>query len=84
MTTRYKSPLRTCYLPFDPVRRICESRYRGDEESRHVSAIADMLEVDRFSVYRWERNGINMGSADRVAVKLGLHPSMIWPEWWHV
>ncbi len=44
--------------------------------------LADLLGVTRRAVVRWRHAGIPIYSADRAAVALGVHPSLIWPEWW--
>lgn len=38
-------------------------------------------EPDRFMmqrIRRWERNGIDVYQADRIAVEMGTHPALIW------
>lgn len=52
---------------------------------------ADMVTVDQAAEAcgvssrawcRWMvKGGVDVWTADRVAVHLGLHPCMIWPEW---
>ena len=38
--------------------------------------------ASRKSVERWRHRGaVSERDADRVAVGLGLHPAMLWPEW---
>lgn len=32
----------------------------------------------------WIRHGLTSWDADMAAVRLGLHPSAIWPEWWSI
>ena len=34
------------------------------------------------TVQRWRAHGIPYWSADRVAIRLGLHPSLIWTDWY--
>jgi hypothetical protein len=85
MTRRYQSSLYGKRLPFAPLRLICERRHRGWDNAHltHITKTAEVLGVSREVVHRWERHGVPMVTADRAAVSLGLHPGMIWPEWWH-
>jgi len=48
-----------------------------------VAVMASALETDRRTVYQWIDSGtqISEWAADRYAVKLGLHPSEIWDDW---
>lgn len=32
-------------------------------------------------IYRWRRNGITTQQADQLAVRIGSHPALIWPDW---
>lgn len=36
------------------------------------------------TVHRWRRSGVPGVSADRVCVGVGLHPGVVWPEWWEL
>ena len=52
------------------------------EEGRVPPVIlAKRLGVDRNSIYRWRKDGIPEWSADKAAITMGYHPSMIWPEY---
>ena len=33
------------------------------------------------TIQRWKTNGIPLYSADRLAIRLGVHPANIWPQW---
>lgn len=39
------------------------------------------LGVDRAQRYRWRQIGISVYDADRLAVRLGTHPALIWDDW---
>lgn len=44
-----------------------------------VSGIAER------SLFRWRaEGGLPEHQADRIACRLGLHPGLVWPEWWAV
>lgn len=55
----------------------------GGEEPPSFTEIAEILGVADRTISRWT-NGqrISETVADRVAIKLGTHPCLIWPEWW--
>ena len=41
---------------------------------------ADLLGIDKRTLRRWRRDGLDEYQADRVAVALGTHPSLIWGQ----
>lgn len=41
--------------------------------------LAHVCGVDIHSIYDWRRRGITMLSAERIASRLSMHPSEIWP-----
>lgn len=44
---------------------------------------AEMCGVSDRTVIRWRRGSrLQETTADAVAVSLGLHPSLIWTDWW--
>lgn len=45
---------------------------------------AIMLGVSRRTVLGWRDNGITYWDADRAATALGVHPTRLWPDWWHI
>jgi hypothetical protein len=55
-------------------------RMNGGEPS-WVGRLALALGVNRGEVHRWMRNGVTTVTADKLAVRLGLHPALVWPEW---
>ena len=48
-----------------------------------VRQIADILGTSRHTVYKWLHNRLEISewAADKYAVKLGMHPSEVWPDW---
>lgn len=49
----------------------------GSEKSQ-----ADRLGIDPAQVSRWrERGSLSDAMADRCAIRIGSHPSLIWPGW---
>lgn len=46
-----------------------------------VRAQARRLGVNDRQVYRWRSTGLSDAMADRCAIALGLHPSILWPGW---
>jgi lambda repressor-like predicted transcriptional regulator len=48
---------------------------------RSVAAVAQKTGFPLRTVQRWAHLGVTDNYADRLAVRLGFHPSEIWPEW---
>jgi plasmid maintenance system antidote protein VapI len=48
-----------------------------------IVTMAEALDTERSTVYKWCQNDIMISqwAADRYAVKLGLHPSEVWLDW---
>lgn len=60
-------------MPYAPLATLM-SELNADE-------IAQRCSVTRRTVYRWRAAGsLTWMKADEVAVTLGLHPVLIWPE----
>ena len=47
----------------------------------HDKVRAARLGVGPKQLYRWRENGLTWVAADRVAIRLGVHPVLLWPEW---
>jgi len=48
-----------------------------------VHAIAGAVGADYHTVYKWRNHNIHINQwyADKYAIRLGLHPSAIWNDW---
>lgn len=46
-----------------------------------VRSQAERLGVDDAQVSRWKRAGLSDAMADRCAIRAGLHPAIVWPDW---
>lgn len=71
-------------------------RYKGKYDPRLLlllivgeddddTTIAERLGVNRQQVYRWRRGEVmlNTWAADRLAIKCGYHPALVWgQQWW--
>jgi hypothetical protein len=68
-------------FPFAPLGLIVARRYGPDVSPQTV---AELFDVSTRTLSRWKQNGLMFQSADRAAVAVGLHPSLVWPEWWVV
>jgi hypothetical protein len=78
-------------FPFAPVLELCiDGRLSGQRAVRDgvvrrqegiVPAAAEVLDVDRQCVYRWLKSGLTVDQADVIAIMFGLHPSLIWLDW---
>lgn len=75
-------------FPMQPLLELVRARcgkdggdgYRGLVSPLVV--IAELARVDRRTVHRWRHEGLTLEVADDVAVRLGFHPSEVWPDWW--
>lgn len=52
-------------------------------DTTSISSIADAVGADFHTVYKWKHHHININQwyADKYAIRLGLHPSAIWDDW---
>lgn len=51
-----------------------------------ISLMAENLDTCRYTLYKWIQNDVQISewAADKYAIKLGLHPSEIWTDWFDV
>lgn len=61
-------------LPFAPV----EERMR--ENGMSDVAFAEAIQVNRDSIRHYRQRGLNVYAADRLACKLGYHPTYFWGD----
>lgn len=61
-------------LPFAPI----EDRMR--ENGMSDVAFAEALQVNRDSIRHYRQRGLNVYAADRLACKLGYHPTYFWGD----
>lgn len=54
------------------------------EHGRKQTTLSEKTGICRRSIVRWCREGVPYWSADVLATRLGVHPSMIWPDWYDV
>lgn len=56
---------------------------RDGIDPNHIQ-VAKLIDVHVKTIYWWEQgmNELPIPAADRHAVHLGLHPCLLWPEWW--
>lgn len=81
---------------FDPAPLLEMARLKlaqdgfNDNTFDHLSTVtcdrrvAELCGIDRRTVFRWRTGEVRLDSrsADRAAINLGLHPCLIWDEWW--
>ena len=36
------------------------------------------------TIQRWKTTGVPLHSADQLAIRLGVHPANIWPQWYQL
>jgi hypothetical protein len=53
------------------------------DKNASLQSIAEAVGADFHTVYKWKNHGIqiNQWYADKYAIRLGLHPSAIWVDW---
>lgn len=44
--------------------------------------VARRTGVSKQTVIRWNSEGVDLYKADKIAVSLGKHPAMFWPDWY--
>jgi plasmid maintenance system antidote protein VapI len=65
-------------LPLEPLMRVVD-RLAGRQLS--PGAAAERLGVARSNIYAWRLNGVTLDMADKLAIRAGSHPAIVWPEW---
>ena len=67
-------------FPFEPIDRLVGTDPDGLPLPTVV--VARRLSVDGRQVLRWRSYGaLTERQADALATRLGVHPSMVWPDW---
>jgi plasmid maintenance system antidote protein VapI len=64
-----------------PAARLVDM-FSHDTETRQIASI---LGTSRHTIYKWVSNEVHISewAADKHAVKLGLHPSAVWSNWFN-
>lgn len=61
---------------------IFERLMRSEDQDIHSFAEAIGSSVDM--IRQWRRNGITFYAADRISIKMGVHPCYVWgEEYWN-
>lgn len=47
-----------------------------------VKTLVERSGVTRRTIQRYRTNGLTDAGADRIACALGIHPALLWPDWW--
>ena len=83
-----RTPRRRCHrYPLAPLRRLAQLRSGlppwspADPNGFSDEDLAVALDVTRRTIVRWTQDGVPRWSADRVAVRLGFVPTLVWPDW---
>jgi hypothetical protein len=53
-------------------------------KTTQVFELAYLTGIPARTIHRWMHAGISDHQADRAAIALGLHPSLIWTEWFDI
>ena len=68
------------FPPAAPARRLVAGVVADCDGN--LTAASAVLQVDRSTLHRLlHREQLRSDVADRIAVRLGRHPSDLWPEW---
>lgn len=78
-STAVRYPLEPLLEHLGPVET---RRGHGPPMDGRACALAELLGITARSVHRWSRAGLREQWADRAACRLGVHPSLIWPDYW--
>lgn len=49
-----------------------------------ITDIAKAIGIDRAQLSRWSQNGLLLHEAERLAQKIGMHPSYVWGPEYHI
>jgi hypothetical protein len=66
-------------MPFGPIERLAVAK--ADIGPLNDGEIAAQLGIARGNVYYYRKAGLTLNMADRLAIGMGLHPILVWPEW---
>ena len=53
-------------------------------QTTQVLELALVIGISARTIHRWMHAGISDRQADQAAIALGLHPSLIWTEWFDI
>ena len=69
-------------FPFEPLENLVRQRLEAKLGERATATeLADEFGVDRQTLLRLRRRGMDEVYADRYAVRVGLHPRLVWPDY---
>lgn len=71
-------------LPTPPVVRLPFAALEAAAGRENLLVLAAALGSDTATLYRYRNQGVPVFTADRLAVKLGMHPCQVWPDWYQV
>jgi hypothetical protein len=55
----------------------------GKARAATAGGLAEQLGVSQGTVQRWRSEGVPLWAADRAAIRLGVHPHSLWPDFHH-
>lgn len=74
--------------PYQPLADACREAVQDPNEHSHIGEagyIQKAIGCTRSLPYHWKRRGyLTDQAADHAAVKLGVHPCFIWPDWFEI
>lgn len=87
--TRKPRPVAERPFPTEPLYQLIgrPDEPAMNEPGNHVRPASDadraeILGIQPRQLYRLRQSGLTIGEADRMAARLGMHPSAIWGQLW--
>ena len=71
-------------LPAPPVAHLPFAALEAAAGRENLLVLAAALGSDTATLYRYRNQGVPVFTADRLAVKLGMHPCQVWPDWYEI
>lgn len=75
---------RDVFLSVDPLIALVKLRYDEPKQGWTRSRIAKLLNLSEKKLHRWEKVGLRIDEADRLAVSLKFHPTFLWGDEFHI
>lgn len=70
------------HIPLHQVGGHQGQQHHGDTPLTGLALLAERLNIPHKTAQRHLQHGLSDLLADRLATRAGLHPAMVWPDWW--
>lgn len=58
--------------------------FRIEGKENGILEFARRVGVERGSIYRWQRDGMELRTAEKISERTGVHPAAIWGPEYHI